>query len=91
MDIIAQLALGQSSSEQFQNKLVQTAVGVFASFGSSIFCHLSWMFPVLGGLFGRVGMFLEALGCFAFVKLLLTVRRHVEERKRVCVVSDIFD
>jgi hypothetical protein len=83
MDIIARLALGQSSSQQFQNKLVQTAVGVFASFGASIFCHLSWMIPPLGLLFGRVGMFFETLGCFAFVRLLFSVRSKVEQRKRV--------
>ncbi|KAI6190751.1 putative cytochrome P450 CYP13A8 [Aphelenchoides bicaudatus] len=47
MQIVARIALGYKHVQQFQNNLVQMALGVIAGFGRSIFCHLSWMFPKL--------------------------------------------
>lgn len=83
MDIIARLALGQKSSQQFKNGLVKTVVEVFSGLGVSIFCHLSWVLPAFGLIFGKIGMLFEILGSFAFVRLLISVRQKVEERKKV--------
>lgn len=83
MQIVARIALGYKHVQQFQNNLVQMALGVIAGFGRSIFCHLSWMFPKLSFPFGKLGMLVEIFGCLSFVRLLLTVRSKVVERKAV--------
>lgn len=83
MDIIAQAALGRGQSQQFQNSLVSMAVSVFAGFGASIHCHLSWIIPAVGPVFGKIGMLVETLGCFEFFRFLLVIRRRVIKRKEV--------
>jgi hypothetical protein len=75
--------LGYQNSQQFKSGLVPMAVGVFAGFGASIHCHLSWILPAFGSIFGKLGMFVEALGCFSFFRFLLTIHKRVVERKKV--------